>query len=590
MAYEGVGTAGMSSSGNTEAKRPDKDALEARGKKALEMAQRAFKKKSVYDTLWQMQAEIFYPPRADFTRTYSAASERYDGIITTEPMLMRRDLAQNLGAMLRPRGREWFRATARPDDSLDDEAKQWLERASKTQRNIVYAPKANFSKAMAESDHDYVTFGNSVVAHPYNRDQSGILFSCLHLRDTAWSKNSEGQVDTLHGKMNKTLRQFAQMFGKENLPGEWQKDIDQGHTEEMRCVYRCVMPFDPMGYDPKERRLRKAQFQSVYVAEGVKDGAITSGEFISFPFTVRMWMDVSGEDYGRSPCTDVALQEGRMLNVAEEALLTGIEMKVRPPRIVKKGLIHGTLSLAADTVTYADADYDSRMGDVVTPIESGDPRYGMEFSERQMQRMGRAFFVDLLRRLPDKEMTAYEAAEWVEQYVTQAAPLFEPMEAENAMLMDSVFQRAMAKGAFGRVLEDDSIEDLPEALSEANIEFEFETPLSDALRKLKAVQFDQLMGRVGVLLESQHPEAIEAIDNVDFDAALRDAMEGLAPAKWQKKKEDVEALRQRKAEAQNAQKAEAMAMEAGQAALKAKPENLAIVGDALSAGLGAMGG
>jgi hypothetical protein len=326
------------------------------------------------------------------------------------------------------------------------------------------------------------------------------------------------------------------------------------------------------------------------VAEGVKDGAITSGEFISFPFTVRMWMDVSGEDYGRSPCTDVALQEGRMLNVAEEALLTGIEMKVRPPRIVKKGLIHGTLSLAADTVTYADADYDSRMGDVVTPIESGDPRYGMEFSERQMQRMGRAFFVDLLRRLPDKEMTAYEAAEWVEQYVTRAAPLFEPMEAENAVLMDSVFQRAMAKDAFGRVLEDDSIEDLPEALSEADIEFEFETPLSDALRKLKAVQFDQLMGRVGVLLQSQHPEAVDAIDNVDFDAALRDAMDGLAPAKWQKKKEDVEALRQQKADAQNAQKAEAMAMEAGQAALKARPENLAVVGDALSAGLGAMGG
>lgn len=584
MAYEGIGTA------KTEAKRPDKDALEARGKKALEAAQRAFRKKSVYDLLWQMQAEIFYPPRADFTRTYSAASERYDGIITTEPMLMRRDLAQNLGAMLRPRGREWFRATARPDDSLDDEAKQWLERASRTMRNIVYAPKANFSKAMAESDHDYVTFGNSVVAHPYNRDQSGILFSCLHLRDVAWSKNSENQVDTLHQKMNLPLRQLAQLFGKDTLPVEWQREIDQGHMEEKRCVYRCVAPFDPLGYDQKERRLRNAQFQSVYVAEGVKDGAIASGEFISFPFTVRMWMDVSGEDYGRSPCTDVALQEGRMLNVSEEALLTGIEMKVRPPRIVKKGLIHGTLSLAADTITYADADYDSRMGDVVTPIESGDPRYGMEFSERQMQRMGRAFFVDLLRRLPDKEMTAYEAAEWVEQYVTQAAPLFEPMEAENAVLMDSVFQRAMAKGAFGAVLEDDSIEGLPEALSEADIEFEFETPLSDALRKLKAAQFDQLMGRVGILLQSQHPEAIDAIDNVDFDAALRDAMEGLAPAKWQKRKEDVEAMRQGKAEAAQAAKTEAMAMEVGQSAMKANPESLRMVGDAMTAGLGAAGG
>jgi hypothetical protein len=156
--------------------------------------------------------------------------------------------------------------------------------------------------------------------------------------------------------------------------------------------------------------------------------------------------------------------------------------------------------------------------------------------------------------------------------------------------MDSVFQRAMAKGAFGAVLEDDSIEGLPEALSEADIEFEFETPLSDALRKLKAAQFDQLMGRVGILLQSQHPEAIDAIDNVDFDAALRDAMEGLAPAKWQKRKEDVEAMRQGKAEAAQAAKTEAMAMEVGQSAMKANPESLRMVGDAMTAGLGAAGG
>ena len=142
-----------------------------------------------------------------------------------------------------------------------------------------------------------------------------------------------------------------------------------------------------------------------------------------------------------------------------------------------------------------------------------------------------------------------------------------------------------AWGAFGAMLEDGSIDGLPERLSEANIEFEFETPLSDALRKLKAAQFDQLMGRVGILLQSQHPEAMGAIDNVDFDQALRDAMDGLAPAKWQKTKEDVEAIRAGKAEAAQAAKQEAMAMEVGQSAMKANPDSLRMVGDALSAGL-----
>lgn len=575
MAYEGIDTP------------PKTDALHARAEKALKLAQAAFKNKALYDLLWQKQAEIFYPERADFTRTYSAGDERYDGIVSTEPMLMRRDLAQNLGAMLRPRGRDWFRAAARPEPD-DDEAKRWLEQASKTMRNVVYAPKANFTKAMAESDHDYVTFGNAVIAHPYNIDQSGILFSCLHLKDAAWSKNAEGVVDHLYQKMHLTLRQIVQLFGKSRMPLEWQREYDQGHIEQRKCVYRCVTPIDKEGYDKTESRLKGARFQAVYCAEGVKECGLASGEFLTFPFTVRVWMDVSGEDYGRSPCTSVALADGRMLNVAEEALLTGIETKVRPPRIVQKGLISGPLSLAADTITYVDGDYDKRMhGDPVIPIESGDPRYGMEFIQRQTERLGREFFVNLLRRLPEKEMTAYEAAEWVEQYVIQAAPIFEPMEAENALLMDSVFQRAMARGAFGRVLEDGSIEDLPDALSEADIEFEFETPLSDALRKLKVAQFRQLLEGATGLLATEHPAAIAAVDNIDFDTAFRDALEGIAPAKWQKKREDVQAAREQQAEEANAAKMEAMAMEAGQAALKARPENLRAVSDALGGMAGA---
>jgi hypothetical protein len=406
----------------------------------------------------------------------------------------------------------------------------------------------------------------------------------------AWTKNHENVVDVIHQRMNLTLDQASQMFGKDKLPEEWRREIDNGHGQQKKCIYRCVMPFEPGNYDPKERRLKDAEFQAIYAAKDVKDGqcAIGAGEFRTFPFTVRMWMDVSEENYGRSPCTSVALADARMLNVAEEALLTGIEMKVRPPRVVKKGLLQSDLSLQADTVTFVDADYDYRLGDPVQPVESGDPRYGMEFIERQTLRMRATFFANILRRLPDKEMTAYEAAEWVEQYVVEAAPIFEPMEAENALLMDSIFQRAMQKGAFGDILPDGTVDGLPEQLEGKEINFEFETPLSDAMRKLKAAQFDQLMGRVGVLITSQHPEAIDAIDNVDFDKALRDAMDGLAPAKWQRTLEEVIQLREGKAEAANAQKAEAMAMEAGQAALKARPENLNMVGDALGAVVGNM--
>jgi hypothetical protein len=558
------------------------DAMQARGTKAREAADRAFKRRMIYDPLFQAQAEIFYPERADFTTQYSAADERYDGLITSEPMMMRRDMANNLGAMVRPRGKDWFRASAYPDDVMeDDEAKRWCEDATKTMRNIIYSPSANFTRAMSESDHDYVTFGNAVVAHPYNTDQTGIIFSCLHLRDCAWSKNADGRVDTMYNKMKLTIRQVVDLFGIDALPREWKEDWDKGRKDEKRTIMRCVVPMDESAYDKAERRLRGAEFSSLYVACDVdKDATLASREFMSFPFTVREWMSVSGEDYARSPCTSVALADARTLNVAEEALLTGIELKVRPPQYVRKNLLEGNLSLQAGTITYVSEDFDERMGAPIKNIETGDPRYGLEFTQRAAERMGRAFFQNLLK-LPDGEMTAFEVSERIEMYTREAAPVFEPMEAENANIMDSVFVRAMSKGAFGDVRPDGSIDGLPEVLQGADIRFEFETPLSDALKKLKAMQFDQVLGRASALLQTQHPDAISAIDNIDWDPAFRDALDGIAPVKWQKKRDDVNAARQARSESAAKEKAEAQAMELGQTALRAPTDNLKLAAKAM---------
>lgn len=553
---------------------PRTQGLNQRGQKAKKLGDKAFADQAVFLPLWQAQAEIFYPERADFTMTYSAADERYEGIYTIEPQLLRRDMANNLGAMIRPRGRDWFRAAARPDRIMeDDDAKRWCDQTSKTMRNIVYSPAARFTKALGASDHDYVTFGHAVIAHPYNANQTGILFQCLHPRDCAYTRNAEGVVDTMYQKMKLSLRQMASMFGMERLPKEW-RDRFTDHPEEKHTLMRCVLPVDESEYGPDERRIKSARFSALYVAcDSREEATLGEGFFLSFPFTVREWMHVSGEDYARSPCTSVALVDSRTLNVAQEALLSGIEMRVDPPKYYVAGSIEGPMELRAGGMTAIDDEYDLSKGDPIKSMEIGEPRYAMEFKRDLQETLGRAFFQNLLK-LPEGDMTAYEVSERIEMYSREAAPIFEPMEAENADLMNSVFERAMAKGAFGRVMEDGMIEGLPESLQGADITFEFETPLSDALKKMKVAQFDQVAQRVQALIATQDTRAIAAIDNVDFDAALRDAFEGMAPADWLKRTEDRDAQRQADAEAAAQAEAEAQAMELGKTAANANPENL----------------
>lgn len=563
---------------------PKNEGMMKRGAKALKASEAAFRKASIYHPLWQAQAEIFYPERADFTTTYSAADERYDGLHTSVPSMMRRDMASNLGAMIRPRGRHWFNVSATPVSVMnDDAARRWCEESTDTMRNIVYDPRARFPATMAESDNDYVTFGSSVVTHPYRRDQTGILFSCLHLRDCAWSRNEDGVVDTMHHKRKHSLRQIVAWFGKDALPAEWRREFDKGHTEEMRTIICSVMPLDVMEMGPKDKRPREAKYISIYSAHGAS-GDCCMGEyfFTAFPYTVREWMSVSGEEYARSPCTSVALADARTLNVTEEDLLTSIEQAVRPAKYAKKGVLLSDLDLRANTVTFISDDYDTKgMGPPIANIDQGDPRYAMEFSERMAERIGMAFFQNILKLPTQGDMTAYEVAERIEIYTREAAPLFEPMEAENAHIMDSVFTRAMAKGAFGEILPNGMVDGLPDALKGREIRFEFETPLSQALKKQKAIEFDSMLATATGIIGTQHPAIMASLDNADWDEAFRDGMRGKVPEAWIMDKEAVAAKRQADAEAADAARQEATMTEAAMGAMNANPENLKMAARAM---------
>lgn len=543
--------------------------LKERGEKWKKRGDQLFTERDQYNSLFQAQAEIFYPERADFFGKRGEGDERYDGIFTSVPQRMRRDMANNLGAMLRPRGKEWFKCVTRPEELMDDKpSKQWLERATRTQRNIVYSPQANFTRAMAEADNDYVTFGNAIVRHTYNQQRSGLLFTCAHLKNCAWSENHEGAVDEIHERMDQTLRQAALLFGKDNLPRDWRENLDK-HPERKVKIQRCVAPLEEYAYEKDEKPRKSARYMSIYMACEVdeKEAGLGEGYFDWFPYLVRRWMTVSGEPYGRSPCAGVALSDARTLNVAQQALLKSVEWKVDPPKYAAHDAIVGEVNLRAGAITYIDSEYLNNRLDPIKNMETGDPRYGIELADRLGMTLGRAFWQDLFK-MPEKQMTAYEAGKWIEEYVRSAAPVFEPMEAENAQIMDAVFERAYAQGAFGE-LQNGVPKGMPDGLQGARVDFEFETPLSDAYRELRTQQAEALVAR----MTAQAQIAPDSLDNVDWDQVTAGSMKNL-PVDWVRDPELVKQMRNSRAEAQAAEQQKQEAATMLDMGLKARPENI----------------
>src|ERR1700722_18960324 len=113
--------------------------MNTRVQELLQIGDQLYSRRFPLLTLWQTFAENFYPIRADMTRVRYISEEFASYLMTGRPVLAHRELANSLPAMLRPRNMDWFQASTGIEDiDKDPASKQWLERASKAMRGVMY--------------------------------------------------------------------------------------------------------------------------------------------------------------------------------------------------------------------------------------------------------------------------------------------------------------------------------------------------------------------------------------------------------------------------------------------------------------------
>jgi len=549
--------------------------LHARAKEWRARSESLFNARSMMNFRWQTLAEIFDPDRSDFTFEWVDGQDPFYGLYTSEPQILRRNMANRFGSMTRPKGVEWFKLVARPEELMeDDEIKEWCADATMRQRNVVYAPSSGFTRAFGQADNDYVTFGNSVVEFGYNKNKTGLYFSCAHLRDCAWAENDEGVVNELHKKMKLTLKQAIGLFKLENLPPEWKKMAE--HPEQLATkveVIRSVAPVNEEAYEKDEKPRRDAQFASIYLAQGVKEDAagLAEGYFRVFPYAVQRWISRVGSAYARSPCADVALADGRTLNSAEAAALQGIERQADPALTAPDDGVVGEIRIGAGEITYR-GEYDQRVsGDFIQAIPGGEPKTALDYIRIKEAKMARAFFMDLLL-LPDRTMTLGEYSSRLEIVLRDAAPVFEPIEADYARLMDGVFDHII--NAHGPADPWGGFLPAPEELHGGQTTFEFITALTNEFTKLRRLQYMDVQAQKQALVEMQDPAA----DFINMDKAVQDSL-GNFPPEWTMDEEEVASLREQRAQQQQQMQQRAAMDRAAELAVKAKPEALNMLKD-----------
>lgn len=522
----------------------------------LDTGTRLFSDRRPLMSVWQDMAMNFYPERADFTVQRALGAEFASHLITGQPSMARRDMANTLSAMLRPRGQPWFSAITNDENiNKDPAAKKWLEWASEIQRKFMYENRAKFIRSTKEGDNDFVTFGQCVMEIRENSARDGLIFLCYHLRDVVWQEDADLEINQVHREGKLRPWQLEQLFGRKgkgyfgihskiqeakNNPSDVNRPFKTRHIVLPRDEYE-----EPARSDGEKPYGARLPWVSIHI-DVENEHIMEECGRPATDYVIPRWQTVSGSQYAHSPATVIAIADARMLQQISLTLLEAGQKSVDPPLIAAAEMIQGGVNTYAGGITWVDADYDERLGEVLRPltIDRGGFQWGDALQERITKNIQEAFYLNQIS-MPDTtgEMTAYEVQKRFEEYIRRALPLFEPMETEyNGAICDNTFQILLRNGAFG------PRDWMPDILRGQEVKFSFSSPLQKAQNRANSQAFMESANLLKIAIEMD--PSVRHI--VDVETAARDAMEGAqAPATWFNSRDDVAAIRQQ--EAQQAQ-------------------------------------
>lgn len=517
--------------------------MDKRHTQLIEEGDKLFSGRGTLIQLWQELADNFYPERADFTTVKDAGDHFASNLDTSYPIVARRDLGNAFGAMLRPPGKEWFHIRLKRENNEEEGGRKWLEMAERVQRRAIYDRESNFIRATKEGDHDFATFGQTVLSSELARNPvSGpiLLHRCHHLRDVVWCENSFGQVDHIQRKWKPGARELKNYFKKVHPEVEKAAEKEPYKTFEVRHVVIASTNYESKYKQP---------YSSIYIDVDNKFIMEEVGSWTPI-YVIPRWETVSGSQYAYSPAAIAALPDARLLQAMTYTLLTAGEFAVNPALVGVQEAIKGSIEAFPGGFTAVDATYDERLGEALRPLEKGGERaipLNLKMNQDTRMQIADAFYLSKIAMPPVGAggMSPYEVSQRVEEFIRNALPLFEPMETDyNGALMEQDFDILLRSGAFG------SFERIPKSIKGQQTEFRFDSPLRESIDRLKGQQFIEARD----LMVAASPLDPLAVQMVDARFALRDALHGVGtPAKWMRDEAEMDQMEQQMKAAQQAQ-------------------------------------
>ncbi len=452
--------------------------------------------------------------------------------------------------------RSWF-ALATPDKALNKwiPAKRWLEDVAESMADLFR--RSNLYTVLPSVYKDLGGIGTSATGF-YEDDEDVFRFYPYPVGSWYLAGNQRMTVDTFARDSALTVRQLVALFGKDNLSESTRAKLASGNLEQWVAITQLVMPNE--AHDASKIGGRFKRWKSCWFeAASNEDKTLRESGFNEFPILAPRW-DTDGEDvYGRGPGQSI-LPTVRALQVMERRKAQAIERIVDPPILAPANLASGEIDSRPGAVNYYDRNSPDGAQSVMPLFQVQiNIQHLAEDIARKQAFIHRGLFTDLFLMLAmdarNQPPTAAEIYARQEEKLLVLGPVLERL---NDELLDPLINRAFAIMSRRGLLPEP-----PEEMQGMPLSVEYVSVMAQAQKMVGLAAQERLIGHVGMLAQINP----EVLDKIDFDAEVDEyAGKVGASAKLLRPQDQVMAMRQKRAEAAQAQQSLAAAQAVGKTA------------------------
>jgi hypothetical protein len=425
--------------------------------------------------------------------------------------------------------------------------RQWCDLVAKRVRSALFTGKQSAVAALHKLCLDLGAYGSACFAvWEDSKARKGIRFQHIPVWEVSGEADAEGETCAVY--VRKTFRARAALMKFPALTGKVNAEKDT----PVEMLYACIRTDDPeiKNIVPEQYLATGAEWVGIWLHPETETYADV-GVFLEQPIFLVPWYSVDDGVWGRSPAM-TALGEVAQANSLSELITRGAEKLVDPPWMVRDGALLSPLRLYPAGITYTDGD---RALEPLLPPGASRIEVGVDMLSDKERRIREAFFIHLFM---DQNPTGSKQPRTVGEIMVNQDERNRAVSPMVLRLQNSLLEPLIWR-VLGVLTRQGRLPPPPAQPGQAFIVQHLSPVITSAMQTeaMAAVRWLE-----GVAFISQlDPQAADVV-NADAVASLLHSASGV-PARLMRSRQEIEAIRQARAEQQQMMTGAAVAAEAG---------------------------